>query len=359
MRARLLTALLLAAAAAAGACAPRSQPYRFAMPMLGQADVPGEALGPAAGGDVRQGSDTQIAGRASPGQPSAGRDAGPDAGRDAGRDARPSDAPRTVYAYGWQKDAQSGIRTETASGIELKQPEASDAGALAVTQQGLARTIATSGVITSRLPAPNRDPSNPRNGVVASRLPAPNRDAPSGVTSAVDLPRLQSLREPAGLRALVGTRDKRDPFTVAMGWLAELGVTFVDPGSAIDMATQLANKPSDGPALVAWASARGKLFGPSEAPVAGDVLVFDRATANAEADLIAIVVGRDARGVIEMIYAGGGVIRRGFVDPSQPSTRRDFTGSVINTFLRHGKQWPPKGTRYLAGELLSHVIRVH
>jgi hypothetical protein len=69
------------------------------------------------------------------------------------------------------------------------------------------------------------------------------------------------------------------------------------------------------------------------------------------------VIARDARGVLEYVYAGGGVVRRGFVDPARPTTRRDLTGSVVNTFMRHGKKWPAKGTRYLAGELLVHVVR--
>ena len=74
-------------------------------------------------------------------------------------------------------------------------------------------------------------------------------------------------------------------------------------------------------------------------------------------DLVAVVIGRDARGVAEMLYVGGGVIRRGFVDPARPSMRRDAAARVVNTFMRHGTRWPPKGTHYLAGELVSHVIR--
>jgi hypothetical protein len=215
---------------------------------------------------------------------------------------------------------------------------------------GIAHEIATRGVLASRVPAPHRATSARAGTSALGAI----RDAAGTVVAAVELPRMP-LREPSDLRGLVGTRDKREPFAIAMGWLAELGLTF-DSGSASDHATADAGRPGDGPALVAWAAARGRLFGPAEAPAAGDVLVFDRATAKAEADLIAIVIGRDARGVIEMIYAGGGVIRRGFVDPSRPSIRRDLTGAVINTFLRHGRQWPPKGTRYLAGELLAHVI---
>jgi hypothetical protein len=125
-----------------------------------------------------------------------------------------------------------------------------------------------------------------------------------------------------------------------------------------DELTRAVTTPQGVPALVAWASARGKLLAPTEAAQPGDLLVFDRAVANRPSDLVALVIGRDARGVTEVVYAGGGVIRRGFVDPARPSTRRDLTGAVVNTFLRHGKQWPPKGTRYLAGELLAHVIRL-
>jgi hypothetical protein len=177
-------------------------------------------------------------------------------------------------------------------------------------------------------------------------LPAPHRTGVSvpaqhgSITAAIELPRVP--REPSDLRALVGQRDTREPFAIVLGWLRDLGLTV---GAA-----------SDGPALVAWAYSAGRLGVPGEPTRPGDVLVFDHAVGDDEADLIALVIGRDARGVTEFVYAGGGVIRRGFLDPVRPSIRRDVDGAVVNTFLRHGKQWPPKGTRYLAGELLAHVI---
>jgi hypothetical protein len=120
----------------------------------------------------------------------------------------------------------------------------------------------------------------------------------------------------------------------------------------------VAAAPTNGPDLVAWAEPRGLLRAPTDTPIAGDVLVFDRATANTPADLIAIAIGRDERGVTEFIYAGGGVVRRGFLDVTRPTTRRDLNGAIVNTFLRHGKLWPPKGTRYMAGELLAHIVRL-
>jgi hypothetical protein len=235
------------------------------------------------------------------------------------RDAVASAKPRTHYAYGWQTDAQAGIRVASAKGIELSLPEASDSSATAVSQ-----------------------------GVVWSRLPAPNKPAATGVTAPLALPGLAHIREPADLRAWIGRRDKRDPFAIVQSWLADLGLAD-DELLAV----------RDGTELVTWAKPRSALLAPTHPTQPGDLLVFDRATANAPADLIAIVIGRDARGVTELIYAGGGVIRRGFVDPTHPTARRDLTGGVMNTFLRHGRQWPPKGTRYLSGELLTHVIRVH
>jgi hypothetical protein len=86
--------------------------------------------------------------------------------------------------------------------------------------------------------------------------------------------------------------------------------------------------------------------------------VFDHVSSDAPSDLVALAIGRDARGVVEMIYAGGGVIRRGHVDPTRPRVRRDADDRVVNTFLRHGKRWPSPGTRYLAGELIALAIRI-
>jgi hypothetical protein len=101
------------------------------------------------------------------------------------------------------------------------------------------------------------------------------------------------------------------------------------------------------------------LAGPTDIAKPGDLLVFDHALGDSTNDLVALVLARDARGVTEFLYPGGGVIRRGFLEPTRVSSRRDVDGLVLNTFLRHGTRWPPKGTRYLAGELLSHVIHTH
>jgi hypothetical protein len=107
---------------------------------------------------------------------------------------------------------------------------------------------------------------------------------------------------------------------------------------------------------VTWAQTANRLAVPTDIAKPGDLLVFDYTVGEEMFDLVAIAIGRDARGVTEFMYAGNGVIRRGFLEPGRASSRRDLDGLVLNTFLRHGKRWPPKGTRYLSGELLSHII---
>jgi len=149
---------------------------------------------------------------------------------------------------------------------------------------------------------------------------------------------------PADLRALVGRRDPRDPIAAVAAWARDFGLAIEGPTGAD---------------VVAWAERTGRLRPPTEPPERGDLVVFDRAVSDDPADLVAIVVARDERNVSELVYLGNGVVRRGFVDATRPSVKRDAAGAAVNTFLRHGRRWPPKGTRYLTGELLAHVIRAH
>jgi len=236
--------------------------------------------------------------------------------------SRPA-TPRTHYAYGWQTDTQAGIRTASAKGIELSMPEAS-----AESADAIARDTAA-------------------NGIVYSRLPTPHKPVTTGLVAALGVDGWDHIREAVDLRRWVGRRDKRASLAVLLAWVADLSLG--------DEELSAAGYERE---AVTWATRHGRLLGPTEVALPGDLLVFDRAVANEPADLIAIVIGRDERGVTEFGYAAGGVIRRGFVDPAHPTARRDLHGDVLNTFLRHGKLWPPKGTRYLAGELLANVIRL-
>ena len=274
MRRAALLALLLAG------CATRTHAYRFASPMLGAADVPPPPLSAPRPHDH---APVRLAHHAAPAHTTSAR-GGP------GLEAAPP-------------------------------PIASAAAADAITARATATGVIepmSSGIVISRLPAPNRLPS----------------DAP-----------LLAPHTPLDLRALVGRRTKANAFDLAIAWVDALG----------------ADAPAvrEGEPLLSWARETSRLRGVDEAPVPGDLLVFDDIESDAEADLIAVVVARDDRAVTEFVYASGGVIRRGFLDANRPSVRRDHEGKVVNTFMRSGRRWPPRGTHYLSGELLSHVIHTH
>lgn len=150
------------------------------------------------------------------------------------------------------------------------------------------------------------------------------------------------VRDVAALRALVGRRDPREPVAATLAWARSLGATA---------------EGATGSEVVAWAEAAGRLREPAALAEPGDLLVFDAVVSDEPADLIALVVGRDDRGVTELVYLGNGVVRRGYVDATRPRLTRDADGRVVNSFMRHGRRWPARGSRYLAGELVSASIR--
>jgi len=154
------------------------------------------------------------------------------------------------------------------------------------------------------------------------------------------------------LRGLVGRRDESSTHVgLALAALREIGAAL-DPETA---------RVEDGPALVALAERRGALTAaPPGSPLPalrlGDLLVFDRVTAADPASLVAVVVSVDERGVVEFVYLARGVVRRGFVFPPEPASKRDATGRVLNTFVRHNDGGDPRGSPHLAGELIAAVI---
>jgi hypothetical protein len=144
------------------------------------------------------------------------------------------------------------------------------------------------------------------------------------------------------VKALAGVRDGRAPLDFALDLRARL------VGDRWDA--------DDGPELVEEA-ARRELLGDARARIApGALLVFDRAVERKPASLVAVALATDDRGVTTMIFLAAGVVRIGAVDPAHPAVKRDASGAIRNTFLRHREEEPPPGTHFLAGELLAHVI---
>jgi|GEM_PF-6599215 len=225
----------------------------------------------------------------------------------------PSPSTGTVTVTDTDTDTVTDTVTDTDTGTVT----GTDTGTVTGTDTGTGTATAT----------------GPRTGLVFSLLPAPHR------VSSAPLPAIATLAE---ARALVGRRDQRDPLTTALDLSAQL--------------THSAPLPARTPAeLVAFAQQQSRWISiPAIRP--GDLLVFDRAVSAAPASLVAVALGRDARGVVEILYLGAGVVRRGFVDPSRPRTARDRERRVVNTYLRHNADRPPAGTRFLAGELFAGAI---
>lgn len=172
------------------------------------------------------------------------------------------------------------------------------------------------------------------------------------------------LHEPADLRALVGHRDSHDSVTAALGWSTELGAPLAlhltvpaqpaHPSGRTRAAATIAASLANTRTLLAWSRDHDRA---SDEIEPGSLLVFSRTESDDAPDLVALAIGRDARGVTEFIYCAGGAIRRGFMDRAHAARRRDSAGDIENTFLRTGNRWPPSGTHYLAGELFVTAIR--
>ena len=191
-----------------------------------------------------------------------------------------------------------------------------------------------------------------RTGIVWSRLPAPHRDG-------YVVPATELIHSVEAIRGLTGARTADH----SLAWATAMQAQLVEhPNDAHDSQRIAAIVANDGPAFLSLAEHNNRFVAWSQSsrapmPRVGDVLAFDFVDNNRPASLFAVVLAVDDRGVVEMAYPAAGVVRRGFVDVAHPSARRDHDGRVLNTYLRHGKDWPPAGTHYLAGELVRGAIR--
>ncbi len=118
---------------------------------------------------------------------------------------------------------------------------------------------------------------------------------------------------------------------------------------------------TDGSTRALWGYLRSahRLVGAADARP-GDIVLFDTrglAPTPECADRAGIVERVDNAGRLTFVEAQGGRIRRSFVDPAHPSSRRDARGEILNSFLRPIRIDDPPGARYFAGEMLCGVAR--
>lgn len=180
-------------------------------------------------------------------------------------------------------------------------------------------------------------------------LPAPHRDDTAAFVmhDRMELTATHDGSVAGTLRAMVGQRDpQRDSFAFALGSLDAIGVSLPDDARAQATAAD----------LVAFAESRDALS--REAPLPGDLVIFDEVDDGTSASLVGVVVGNSHDDTVEFVYLARQVVRRGYVTPGQPSTKRDSTGRALNTFVRPDVSRTPRGARFLAGELLRGYVRI-
>lgn len=244
--------------------------------------------------------------------------------------------PRSQHPYHFRSPLLGSVRAPELPVLEETQDPGN--GERVTGNRRRTRSLATA----ARRPAP------PRETAQAAPPPRVRRSVPGEALAA------QGSGEElaAEMRGMVGRRDEGSTHVqFALAALVELGLSPDPELAAVE----------DGPALAALAERRGALT--PAAPGAalpslrlGDLLLFDRVVAADPASLVAVVVSVDERGVVEYVYLARGVVRRGFVFPPDPSARRDPSGRVLNTFVRHNDGADPRGTPHLAGELVAGAI---
>jgi hypothetical protein len=141
------------------------------------------------------------------------------------------------------------------------------------------------------------------------------------------------------LLAEVGMRTREPSHVFALRILGELGASLIPQvfGAA------------DGRAFVDTLRDRIQA---DLIPLAGDLVIFE------DGELVAVVTSVRPDGTVEFMYAQGGVVRRGFLNPARPEARRDERGRILNTFVRPFKPHDSPRQRYLAGELFSGYLRL-
>lgn len=188
------------------------------------------------------------------------------------------------------------------------------------------------------------------------RAPEPPAAAPRRRRLAAEAPVAPSRRpEPAepglaeALRGLVGRRDKKSThLAFALSALRTIGA---------DLDSEVTGAES-GPHLLALARRRGAVDKDVGGALLGDLVVFNRVDRGRPASLVGVAVSRRGDGTVEFVYLARGVVRRGWVNPAKPDDKRDETGRVLNTFVRHNDGGLPRSAPTLAGQLFAGLIRL-
>ena len=200
------------------------------------------------------------------------------------------------------------------------------------------------------LTAPDRAPRTGRTEQRALRTRAPHRARPS------------HLRVPAGrytgapvdqtlagrLRSYVGKRDTASS-DMQFAWhaIASLGLHVAKEIRSAKDGSQLLRRTAERNTKAAV-----------DAPVLGDLIVFDRVGGKRNHTIVAVVVGISRNQTVEFVYLWRNVVRRGFMNRRVPSKKRGQNGRSLNTFVLGENGRGPPGTRYLAGELFARYVRL-
>jgi hypothetical protein len=200
------------------------------------------------------------------------------------------------------------------------------------------------------LPAPHRSETTAMLSMLETELDAtPNSDpTPAHTPDSTDTPAAGGVVEI--LRGMVGQRDKdRSHVQFALLALETIGVDLgADPRGH-----------KTGAELLAWAESKDALS--ISSPLPGDLVMFDKVNDGQPASLVGVVVEvipHDREHTVEFVYLARGVVRRGYVSPQSPASKRNPSGRALNTFVRHLDGNTPRSAEFLAGELFRTYLRI-
>jgi len=114
-------------------------------------------------------------------------------------------------------------------------------------------------------------------------------------------------------------------------------------------------------ALHAWCVSAGRMV---ETPEAGDLVFFDD-TWDKDRDgrrddpltHVGVVTATNPDGRVRFVHVGSRKLKEGFLDSKRPGAKRDRDGNTLNSPLRVRRKRDPRGTVYLAGQLLRGYCR--